>query len=126
MALFKKANYTIVTPPQKKEIPIGLWIKCKGCSQVIYRTKLEENLQVCPQCGFHYPMTIDERLAQLVDKDSFQEVDADLTSIDSLNFAGTGVYPEKLAKDQKKTGLKDAIVCGAGKLDGSALATYLK
>lgn len=122
MPLFKKANYAIVTPPTKKEIPAGLWIKCKGCTQVIYKTKLEENLQVCPQCGYHYPMTAAERIALLTDKDSFKEIDADLLSVDALNFAGSGVYPEKLASSKKKTGMKDAVVCGTATLDKKPLA----
>src|SRR5664279_1840585 len=112
MALFKKTKYSIVTPPAKEEIPAGLWIKCKGCSNVIYRTKLEENLQVCPQCNYHYPMTAQERIALLADEGSFMEMDPGLDSVDALQFGGNGIYLEKLEQSKKKTGMTDAIVCG--------------
>jgi len=122
MALFKKTKYTIVTPPAKKEIPAGLWIKCKGCSNVIYKTKLEENLQVCPQCNCHYPMTAEERVVLLTDEGSFMEMDAGLESVDTLQFGGNGVYAEKLEQSKKKTGMNDAIVCGPASLDGRRFA----
>ena len=67
-ALFKKHDTAIETPSSKKEIPAGLWLKCKGCEEVLYRAKLEENLQVCPHCSHHYPMTAHERITLLTDK----------------------------------------------------------
>ena len=123
MSLFKKrAQYTIVTPPAKKEIPAGLWLKCKGCATVIYKSKLDENLQVCPHCEFHYPLTAAERIRLLSDEASFVEMDANLTSVDALGFAGTGIYPQKLAESTAKTGMTDAIVTGTAALDGRAMA----
>lgn len=116
-ALFKKHETAIETPSSKKEIPAGLWLKCKGCEEVLYRAKLEENLQVCPHCNHHYPMTAHERIALLTDADSFKEVDANLVSVDTLKFAGGKTYPEKLASSRKKSGLKDAIVTGTASLD---------
>ncbi len=117
MTLFKKHASTIQPPSSKKEIPAGLWLKCKGCDAVLYRTKLEDNLQVCPQCGYHYPMTAAERIALLTDADSFKEVDADLVSVDVLKFADGKTYPEKIASSRKKSGLKDAVVTGTAALD---------
>jgi acetyl-CoA carboxylase carboxyl transferase subunit beta len=117
MTLFKKHATAIQPPSSKKEIPAGLWLKCKGCDAVLYRSKLEENLQVCPQCGHHYPMTAEERITLLTDADSFKEVDADLTSVDVLKFADGKTYPEKLASSRKKSGLKDAVVTGTAALD---------
>ncbi len=122
MTLFKKHETTIAPPSTKKEIPAGLWLKCKGCDAVLYRTKLEENLQVCPQCGHHYPMTAGERIALLTDADSFKEIDADLVSVDALKFADGKTYPEKLASSRKKSGLKDAAVTGTATLDNKAYA----
>ncbi|MCF7855574.1 MAG: acetyl-CoA carboxylase, carboxyltransferase subunit beta [Candidatus Pacebacteria bacterium] len=121
MPLFRKLQYSTVRTP-KKDIPEGLWMKCKGCGVVIYRSKVEENMHVCPQCGYHYPLTAMQRIHQLTDPNSFAEIDRDLTSVDVLDFAGDGVYPEKLAQSQKKTGMKDAILCGTAKLHGHDLA----
>lgn len=122
MALFKKSKYSIVTPVARKEIPAGLWLKCKGCATVLYKSKLEENLQVCAQCGYHYPMTAPERIALLTDADSFREMDADLRSVDPLEFGGKGVYPEKYEASVKKTGMNEAIVCGTAALDARPYA----
>ena len=123
MALFKKrAQYTIVTPPAKKEIPAGLWLKCKGCSTVIYKTKLDENLQVCPHCDYHYPLTAEERIRLLTDAGSFVERDANLTSVDALAFAGTGVYAKKLEESTAKSGMKDAVITGTAALDSRSMA----
>ncbi|MFA5206827.1 MAG: acetyl-CoA carboxylase, carboxyltransferase subunit beta [Lentisphaeria bacterium] len=123
MALFKKrAQYTIVTPPAKKEIPAGLWLKCKGCSTVIYKTKLDENLQVCPHCDYHYPLTAEERIRLLTDAGSFVERDANLTSVDALAFAGTGVYAKKLEESTAKSGMKDAVITGTAALDSRPMA----
>jgi len=122
MPLFKKLQYSTVKTEKKKEIPEGLWIKCKGCGTIIYRSKVEENNNVCPDCGHHYPMSAWERVNLLTDKQSFNEIDANLSSRDPLDFAGTNVYPEKLEKSEKKTGLKDAIVCGLGTLDQQDMA----
>jgi acetyl-CoA carboxylase carboxyl transferase subunit beta len=122
MPLFTKTQYSIVPPSAKKEIPAGLWLKCKGCSTVIYRTKLEDNLQVCPHCEYHYPMTAAERISLLTDKDTFQEMDDSLESVDVLAFDGKGVYGEKLKASKEKTKLNDAIVCGTAKLDNRPLS----
>ncbi len=92
-------------------------MKCKGCGIIIYRTNIEENLHVCPQCAFHYPLTARQRIHLLTDADSFREMDAKLQSVDALKFAGDGSYQQKLEASQKKTGMKDAITCGTATLD---------
>ncbi len=116
MSVFRKLQYSTV-PAGKREIPEGLWSKCKGCAAVLYKAKIEENLNCCPECGFHYPVPARLRIDMLVDAKSFQEVDANLESLDPLNFAGGDVYPEKLASSRLKSGLRDAIVGGTAKLD---------
>ncbi|MDD5347237.1 MAG: acetyl-CoA carboxylase, carboxyltransferase subunit beta [Candidatus Omnitrophica bacterium] len=117
MALFGKPKYTIVRV-KKKEIPDGLWTKCEACGEVLFNKVLEENLNVCPKCNFHFSVTAIERLALLVDKDTFKEYDSDMVSADPLEFKGPKTYKEKLAADQSSTGLKEAVVCGEGLLDG--------
>lgn len=117
MALFGKPKYTIVRI-KKKEIPGGLWTKCEECSEVLYNKTLEENLKVCPKCNCHFVLGAYERIAMLLDKDTFLEYDKDMVSADPLDFKGPKTYKEKLSADQNLTGLKDAVVSGEGYLDG--------
>jgi acetyl-CoA carboxylase carboxyl transferase subunit beta len=117
MALFGKPKYTIVRI-KKKEIPDGLWTKCEECGEVLYNKTLEENLKICPKCGYHFILTATERLGQLIDAGSFQEYDKDMVSADPLDFKGPKTYKDKLAQDQAITGLKDAVLTGEGAVDG--------
>lgn len=117
MALFGKPKYTIVRV-KKKEIPEGLWTKCEGCSEVLYNKTLEENLKVCPKCNHHFSLDAFERMNILLDKDTFQEYDKDMVSVDPLDFKGPKTYKDKLSQDQAATGLKDAVVTGEGLLEG--------
>jgi acetyl-CoA carboxylase carboxyl transferase subunit beta len=118
MALFGKPKYTIVRV-KKKEIPEGLWTKCEECSETLYNKAIEENLKVCPKCGYHFSVGAFERIAMLLDKDTFQEYDADMLSADPLEFKGPKTYKDKLAADQKSTGLKDAVISGEGLLENN-------
>lgn len=122
MKIFKKGfKYTLVKA-KKKSMPDGLWSKCPKCSQFIFNKVLEENLKVCPKCGHHFSLTCWERVAQLTDKDSFQEIDASLTSLDPLSFQGPKTYKEKLKDAQKQTSLKDAAIAGEALLDKRPIA----
>ena len=116
MALFGKPKYTIVRV-KKKEIPDGLWTKCEECSETLYNKTIEENLKVCPKCGYHFSLGAYERINMLLDKDTFRELDADMLSADPLDFKGPKTYKDKLAQDQQTTGLKDAVISGEGILD---------
>ncbi|MCX5706913.1 MAG: acetyl-CoA carboxylase, carboxyltransferase subunit beta [Candidatus Omnitrophica bacterium] len=120
MALFGKPKYTIVRL-KKKEIPEGLWTKCEECSETLYNKTIEENLRVCSKCGFHFPLGANERINMLLDKDSFREHDADMLSLDPLDFKGPKTYKDKLAADQLSTGLKDAVISGEGMLDNKKI-----
>ena len=117
MALFGKPKYTIVRV-KKKEIPEGLWTKCEGCSEVLYNKTLEENFKVCPKCNHHFSLDAFERMNILLDKDTLQEYDKDMVSVDPLDFKGPKTYKDKLSQDQAATGLKDAVVTGEGLLEG--------
>ena len=134
-ALFRKSKYSTISgihaeppaphhagltaePLKKKEIPEGLWEKCKKCEEIIYTKTREENLNLCPRCSYHYPMTAQQRIALLTDEGSFREIDADIESVDTLRFEGVASYTDKLAASKKKTGLTDAVVCGHAKLNG--------
>jgi acetyl-CoA carboxylase carboxyl transferase subunit beta len=102
---------------RKKDIPGGLWIKCPGCTEMLYQQDLVKNLQVCPSCSHHFPMSRAERIAMLSDEGSFQEWDADMYSLDPLKFTGTDSYEAKLKSNQAKTGYKDAVSIGQATLE---------
>ena len=118
MALFKKPQYSQIPRANKKDIPPGLWKKCTGCAAVVYRSKLEKNLNVCPDCGWHHPLTVVERIRLLTEPDSFTETEAGLRSVDVLEFDGGKLYPRKLEESRAKTGLAEAIVTGTGRIRG--------
>jgi len=120
MALFGKPKYTIVRL-KKKEIPDGLWTKCEECSETLYNKTLEENQKVCPKCNYHFSLGAYERINTFLDKDTFQEYDMDMVSVDPLDFKGPKTYKDKLAQDQLNTGLKDAVVSGEGLLDNKKI-----
>ncbi|MEW5758178.1 MAG: acetyl-CoA carboxylase, carboxyltransferase subunit beta [Candidatus Omnitrophota bacterium] len=112
---FGKSKYTLVKI-KKKEIPEGLWTKCPDCGEVLYNKTLYENFKVCSKCNYHFVLTSRERIDLLIDKDTFQEFDAKMYSQDPLQFKGPKTYKEKLAEDQKATGLVDAVITGEGRL----------
>jgi acetyl-CoA carboxylase carboxyl transferase subunit beta len=120
MAIFKKP---ILRPRigKTREMPGGLWTKCPTCGEVIHNLALSENLHVCPKCTHHFTMGSHERIASLVDPDSFQEIDAALTSVDALEFKGVSTYADRLASYKEKTGLVDAILTGTAEIDGHPL-----
>jgi acetyl-CoA carboxylase carboxyl transferase subunit beta len=120
MILFGRKKYTLVTV-KKKEIPAGLWTKCPECGTPTYTKELANNFNVCVKCDYHYSVTPEERINQLLDEGTFQELDAHLISMDPLNFKGPKTYKEKLLADQKATGVKDAVITGHGKLMGKKM-----
>jgi acetyl-CoA carboxylase carboxyl transferase subunit beta len=99
---------------RKKEIPEGLWTKCEKCGVMIYDKELDENLKVCPKCGFHFPIGARERIHALVETCSFEEMDANMTAVDALKFTGVSSYSSKLEGNWKKGTLKDAVITGIG------------
>lgn len=106
----------VTTGGKKKDIPEGLWTKCPKCASMIYDKDLDDNLKVCPKCEYHFPIGARERIHSLVETCSFEEMDADMTSVDILNFTGVATYKSKLKSNQEKTGLKEAVVTGIGKI----------
>ena len=102
----------------KSNVPEGLWTKCPGCGEVVTKTELEQNLQVCPKCDHHLTIGALDRIKSLVDEGSFKERDADMLSVDSLKFRGVATYEERLETYRKKTGLKDAVITGDAKIGG--------
>jgi len=103
-------------------IPEGMWEKCKKCHGTVYAKQLEENLYTCPRCNYHNPVSAPKRVEMLTDKDSFQEIDQNMESVDALGFDGMISYVEKLESNKKKTGMKEAVCCGTATLDGRKYA----
>ena len=80
---------------RKRDIPQGLWTKCPKCEEMIFDRELEDNLKVCPQCTHHFPITAWKRIKDLTEPDSFEEADANMISVDTLEFTGTAVIGAK-------------------------------
>ncbi len=99
---------------ERKVIPDGLWQKCKGCGEILYRKELERNLFVCKKCGYHFRIGSHEYLKILLDND-LKEQDTDIRTTDPLRFDG---YLRQIKDTQEKKGLKEAIVTGEGKIGG--------
>src|ERR1039457_6207399 len=93
----------------------GLWIKCPGCRQPIFRQDLEANLNVCPKCHYHFKLGARERIHLLLEP-GYELVDMGLRSTDPLNFTDVKPYKQRLRKAQEDTGLNDAIVNAVGRL----------
>jgi len=106
---------------KKKDMPGGLWLKCESCGQMIYRKELEEKGRVCPACDFHFTLPGRERIAMLLDPDSWQERFADLHTIDRLQFHDQIPYLDKVKKAESRTGQAEALLCGTGAIEGRAL-----
>jgi acetyl-CoA carboxylase carboxyl transferase subunit beta len=103
------------TKSRKRDIPEGLWTKCPKCAELIFDKELDENLKVCPKCEHHFPIGARERINALVETCSFEEMDAQMTSVDVLKFTGVASYKSKLDAYRKKSPqLKDAVVTGIG------------
>ncbi len=131
MSLFGKPKYSTIknTPAQadsqdtkKAKILPGIFEKCKGCGESVHRDEWKKNLDVCPHCEYHRLISADKRVEILTDPNSFKEFYEDIVSVDILKFEGVASYPEKLAQNQKKTGMKDAVICGTASINGNKTA----
>ncbi|MCK4352315.1 acetyl-CoA carboxylase carboxyltransferase subunit beta [candidate division WOR-3 bacterium] len=112
---FKKKRGLKPTP--RREVPDGLWLKCKECGEILYRKELEKNFWVCEKCGYHFKMPAKKYIEILTD--SFVEKENSIETTNPLEFKG---YSEKLTADFEKTGLKEAIVVGEAKIGSHRVA----
>src|SRR6202007_107642 len=118
MAWFKREFGGLDTSGQKTVRTEGLWVKCEGCRQIIWKKDLEENLNVCPKCEKHFRIDARSRLALLLDENQYETFDGDLSSTDPLKFVDLKPYSSRLRQAQHDTGLKDAVINAKGKLMG--------
>ncbi|MBL9115200.1 MAG: acetyl-CoA carboxylase carboxyltransferase subunit beta [Verrucomicrobiaceae bacterium] len=113
MPIFKKRTVDDLGE-KKRDMPEGLWTKCPSCGESLYEQALVKNLRVCTHCGYHFTMSAPERVASLCDDGTFVEMDATLNSVNPLGFKG---YVEKVAANQEKTGLGEAVLTGRGAIE---------
>jgi len=119
MAWFKKIKKPKQPVPDKQlRMPEGLWVKCDGCKEIIYKKEVLRNANVCPKCNYHFRISSRERLAGLFDEGRYQEVDTDIYSVDPLKFSDTRPYSERLREYRDRTGMTDAVMNVRGTLGG--------
>jgi acetyl-CoA carboxylase carboxyl transferase subunit beta len=111
----KESTPPAPTPAKKGE---GLWYQCDACSEVVARADWEKNWNVCPSCGQHDALPVKRRFELVLDKGSFQELDADLTPQDPLGFTDAKKYRDRLRSTYKASGLRDAFISGVGTIEG--------
>ena len=107
---------------KKRGVPEGLWQRCPGCSAAIFRKDAEINLNVCPECDYHYYVTARERITQVLDDGTFEEWDGDLMPTDPLQFSDKKSYADRLEAEQKRTGMNDAAITGTGMIRARRVA----
>ena len=121
MPWFRKEKQRIEAPREKYIQTEGLWVKCDGCKQTLWKKDLEASLFCCPKCNFHFKMGARERLDMFFDGGHYLEHDAGLCSSDPLEFRDTKAYRDRLKKAERELGVKDALITGEGMLDGKPL-----
>jgi acetyl-CoA carboxylase carboxyl transferase subunit beta len=109
-------------PFSRRSAPSDTWTKCPSCDAQVFNRQLERNLRICPSCGHHFRMSVGERIDMLLDANSFEERDAGLEAVDRLAFVDDRPYPDRLEASKIKTGLRDAVVWGTGRVDGQRVA----
>src|SRR5271156_214795 len=118
MTWFKRESGELDNSGAKTVRTEGLWVKCEGCRQIIWKKDLEENLNVCPKCAKHFRIDARSRLALLLDENQYETMDGNLSSTDPLKFVDLKRYSQRLRQAQHDTGLKDAVINAQGKLLG--------
>lgn len=118
MAWFKRQSGEVDASGEKKIRTEGLWVKCEGCRQIIWKKDLEDNLNVCPKCGKHFRIDARTRLGLLLDNGEYETFSDNLKSTDPLQFVDLKAYSDRLEKAQEETELNDAVINARGKLNG--------
>ena len=117
MDWFKRKKETLQAV-EKKEMPDGLWVKCDECGEIIYKKELDKKLYVCPKCDYHFRIRSGDYLKILIDQGSFKEFNENIASTDPLKFKDSKKYTDRYKIATQKTGLKEAVVTGQGKIEG--------
>ena len=119
MAWFRKEKKPKEPAEDKRvAIPEGLWVKCDECKEIVYKKEVDQNLNVCPKCGYHFRLTARERFEMLFDDGAYKEFANNIRSADPLEFRDTKRYRDRLKVYDQRVGKGDAVLCAEGKLDG--------
>lgn len=106
----------------KKGVPEGLWRRCPGCEETIFRKEIDRLGGVCPECDYHWYISATERIGQLLDEGTFEEWDGHLEPADPLGFSDKRPYVERIKEEQARTGLREAVLCGSGMIRARRVA----
>ncbi len=111
----KKREIPTKNKENKVDIPVGKWVKCDKCKEILYKDTIKENLSICPNCGHYFRMHINKRLELIIDDGTYTRFNINIKPSNPLNLED---YPRKLASLKEKTGLEEAVACGTGKIYG--------
>lgn len=100
------------------DIPVGKWLKCDSCKEIVYKETVRENLNICPNCGHYFRMHINRRLDLVLDENSYKKFDLNIETTNPLELED---YPKKLKALKEKTGLPEAVTAGIGKINGEEI-----
>jgi acetyl-CoA carboxylase carboxyl transferase subunit beta len=119
MAKQAKSKWDGFSLKPRKEMPEGLWMRCPGCEHMLYKSTVEKNLNVCPECNHHFRIEAKTRISYLADEASFQQIFEDMTSDDPLGFKfRETTYKQRIKADEKKSSAKEAILIGKAFIKG--------
>ncbi|MGA1980403.1 MAG: acetyl-CoA carboxylase, carboxyltransferase subunit beta [Sedimentisphaerales bacterium] len=119
MAKKAKSQWNGFSLKPRREMPEGLWMRCPSCEHMLYKSAVEQNLNICPECNHHFRIEAATRIKYLADEGSFQEVLSDLATDDPLGFRFRGTtYKQRLKADEKKSGAKEAMQIGKAFIKG--------
>lgn len=119
MAWFKISKAPKLKVENKKvQMPAGLWLKCNGCGEIIYKKEVEKNLHVCPKCNYHFRISAKKRIEMIMDDGSYTSFAEELEPADPLRFRDSKKYTDRIKEARKKTGRKDAIDLVEGNING--------
>lgn len=105
----------------KRGVPEGLWMSCPSCKATLYRKDVEKAQNVCPECDHHFYISARDRITHLLDDDSFEEWSTEIRPLDPLGFKDVKAYKDRLAAEQARTNLTDAVIVGRGFIRGRPL-----
>ena len=111
----KRESKTIKNKKNNIDIPVGKWIKCDGCNEIVYKEDVRNNLSICPNCGHYFRMHIGRRIELIIDEGTYNRFDFDIETTNPLELED---YPKKLKSLKEKTGLQEAVACGTGNING--------
>lgn len=111
----KKRPPTAKNVKPKIDIPVGKWIKCDKCKEIVYKETVRENMSICPNCGAYLRMHINKRLEMIIDEGSYKKFDLNIDTVNPLNLEG---YEQKIKTLRTKTGIPEAVSAGFGKING--------